>query len=371
MVNKKLKIAFGIIAKKTLAGPIEVSIDLTRKCTLNCVMCWWHSPLLEKHPSQEWLNEAMEYDLFKELIKDLAKLKVKRIILGGQGDPMLYPKLFDAMEHAKTAGIEIALITSGFFLNEKKIRALFELQIDILDVSLQAATSETYLEMHPGQKNDTFDRIKDNIKLLSELKRSQNLSKPLIQIIHIVCSLNYHESLKIVDFASEVGADSIGFKRVDVVPETKKLLLNESQLKELKTLLIKAEQRAKELNIYTGLDTYNKFILPGLTTGKYTTDLYSHIPCYSGWTSARILETGDVIPCCGCYEFILGNIKQQNFIDIWNSEKYNRFRKKGLHVNKKHLAEEGCKCFSCVDYAANLGIYRKFHPIKAKNLLIG
>ena len=125
MINKKLKVALGIITKKALTGPLEVSIDLTRNCTLNCVMCWWHSPLLEKHPSEEWINEAMEYDLYKELIRDLIKLKVKRIILGGQGDPLLYPRLFDAMELAKTAGLEVALITSGFFFNEKKNACTF------------------------------------------------------------------------------------------------------------------------------------------------------------------------------------------------------------------------------------------------------
>jgi MoaA/NifB/PqqE/SkfB family radical SAM enzyme len=371
MIKKKLEVALGIVAKNALTGPMEVSIDLTRKCTLNCVMCWWHSPLLEKHPSKQWINESMDYDLFKKLIRDLTKVKVKRIILGGQGDPMLYPKLFDAIELAKTAGMEVALITSGFFLNEKKIRALFDLKIDSLDVSLQAATPEIYLKMHPGHKKDTFDRIKNCITLLASLKKSKKLSNPRIQIIHIVCSYNYHESVKVVEFASEVGADSIGFKRVDVVPETEKLLLNENQLKELKTLLGKAEQKAKELNINTGLETFNKFILPGLTTGKYTIDFYSQIPCYAGWTSARILETGDVIPCCGCYELIIGNIKKRSFIDIWNSEKYKHFRGKGLNVNKKLLMQKGCKCFSCVDYGSNFGIFKKLHPFESKRCING
>jgi len=368
MIKKKIEVALGIIAKKALTGPMEVSIDLTRKCTLNCVMCWWHSSLLEKHPSKQWINESMDYDLFKELIGDLAKVKVKRIILGGQGDPMLYPKLFEAIELAKKAGIEVALITSGFFLNEKKVRALFELQLDHIDVSFQAATSETYLKIHPGQKNDTFDRIKKCVNLLARLKKSQKLRKPRIQIIHIVCSYNYHESEKVVEFAYEVGADSIGFKRIDVVPETEKLLLNKNQLMELKSLLNKAERKAKMLKISTGLDTFNKFILPGLTSGKYTAGLYSHIPCYAGWKSARILETGDVIPCCGCYELIIGNINHQTFIDIWNSAKYRHFRKKALHVDKKLLMEKGCKCFSCVDYASNLGIFRKLHPFESKLL---
>ena len=366
--TKKVKVALGIITKKVLTGPIEVSVDLTRRCTLDCLMCWWRSPLLEKQPSSEWSNQAMDYELFKELIRDFKKLKIKRIILGGQGDPMLYPKLFEVMELTKKAGIEVALITSGFYLTEKKVRTLFDLQVDCLDVSLQAATSETYHRLHPGQRKDTFSRIKNHLMLLSKLKEEAHQNVPDVRIIHIICSLNYHETVKVIEFASEVGADSIGYKRVDVTTQTKELLLNEKQWEDFQELLNKAEKKAIELGIGTGIKTFRKFILKGLTTGIYTTDFYSQIPCYVGWNSARILETGDVIPCCGCFDVILGNIKQNSFIDIWYSDTYQKFRKQALHLDKKAARKAGCKCYSCVDYGTNLGIYGRLHPIKAKEI---
>lgn len=365
MMIKRIKVALGIATRKVLSGPIEVSVDLTRKCTLNCLMCWWWSPLVKKRPSLKWANQEMDYELFKELIQDLKKIGVKRIILGGQGEPFLYSKLLETIEITKKAGIEVALITSGFFLNEKKIRAIFDLRIDSIDISLQAATAETYLKIHPGQKEESFKRIKNQLILLSKLKETFNRTVPKVRIIHVICNLNYQETVKVVEFAREVGADSIGFKRIDVIPETKGLLLSEEQLKETRDLLNKAEKKAMELGIDTAISTYRKYILEGLTTGVYTTDFYARIPCYVGWHSARILVDGNVIPCCGCYDLILGNIAHSSFITIWNCEKYQRFRQQAIGINKESLFQNGCKCHSCVDYSANLGIYRKLHPIKA------
>ncbi|MFC1570489.1 SPASM domain-containing protein, partial [Candidatus Omnitrophota bacterium] len=63
------------------------------------------------------------------------------------------------------------------------------------------------------------------------------------------------------------------------------------------------------------------------------------------------------------------NVNDDTFCAIWNSEKYRKFRQQAADLNKKALLKEGCKCHSCVDYGANLGIYRKLHPIKARKLI--
>lgn len=365
MLIKKIKVALGIITGKVLTGPIEISIDLTRKCTLDCLMCWWWSPLLKKRPSPEWANQKIDFGLLKSLIHDLKKIRVKRIILGGQGDPFLYPNLLEAIEIIKKAGMQVALITCGAYFNEKIIKAIFDLRVDSIDVSLQAATTETYLKIHPGQRREIFDEIKSCLILLSKLKKSFNRVIPRVMLLHVICNLNYLETVKVVELARDIGADLVGFKRVDVVPQTRGLLLAKEQLLELKDLLKEAKEKAKKFGITTTIDSYRKYILKGMTTGVYTSDFYSRIPCYVGWRSARILSDGNVIPCCGSYDLIFGNIHHSSFIDIWNSERYNRFRQQALDMDKNALLRKGCKCYSCVDYGPNIGIYRILHPFKA------
>lgn len=365
---KKIKVGLGILTGRVLTGPMEVSVDLTRKCNLDCLMCWWWSPLLEKCPSLEWANQEIDYELFKQLICDFKRLQVKMVILGGQGEPFLYPKLLEAVKLVKQAGMEVSIITSGFFLNQKNIKAIFDLETDYLDVSLQAATAGTYLAIHPGQNSETFNRIKEQLIFLSKLKKTHHRTKPLVQMVDTICRLNYQETAKLVELAKELGAESISFKRLDVIPQTKGLLLTEGQLKELETLLDEAERKAGQLGIRTSAASYRKYVLSGLTSGVYTRQLYREIPCYVGWRVVRVLSNGDVIPCCGCYEFILGNIHQSSFIDIWNSREYEEFRRLSINIQKSSSLFKRCKCYSCTDHNMNLAVYRRLHPIKTRRI---
>src|SRR5207244_7297316 len=58
-------------------------------------------------------------------------------------------------------------------------------------------------------------------------------------------------------------------------------------------------------------------------------------PCPFLWEGVHILTNGDVIACCrdSDYEEVMGNSYETPILDIWNSEKYRRFRR--LHVLKK------------------------------------
>lgn len=366
MLIKKLKVALGIYARKPLTGPVVVSVDLTRKCSTDCVMCWYWSPLLKERPSAEWACQQIGYDTFMKLLEDFKKLNVKRLIFGGQGDPLLHPRLMDIVEATKKAGIGTAVITGGNYFNAEKLKKLVELGTDHIDVSVQAATPETYKRVHPTLAEGTFERIKGSLLLLAELKKKAGLEHPTVSIIDAVCSANYRDTVKMVEFAHEVGAQSVGYKRVDVIPETRSMLLNEAQVKELRELLEKAEERAAVLGIATSAGPYGKYIIPGLTSGDYTADYYSHIPCYVGWLSSRILSDGGVIPCCGCYAPPLGNINHNTFAEIWNSEKYREFREKSINIFKNPKLVENCKCSSCVDFESNYGVYRRLHPFSGK-----
>ena len=363
---KKMMVALGIITRNALTGPIGVSVDLTRRCTMDCVMCWWRSPLLKARPLLEEKEQDMDFELFKALIGDLKKLEVEMITLGGQGEPLLYPRLFEAMELVKAAGMKICLITSGAYFNKKNIKTIFDLGTDHIDVSIQAATRETFVKMHPSQKAELFDGIKESLILLSEFKSKHKIPLPKVNIITAICKFNFRETVRMIELAKETGAESAGFKRVDVTPETKDLLLTKAESEELKGLLDEAEKKAALLGIKNAIGRYRRYALQGLTTGDYTASFYADVPCYVGWRSARVLTDGSVIPCCGCLDFILGNISNSSFGAIWSSDIYGKFRGQSLHIRKNPELFKRCKCYSCADIVSNLAIYRRLHPIKAR-----
>jgi len=316
MLAKKIKVALGILARRPLTGPVTVSVDLTRKCTMGCVMCWYWSPLIKEKPSCAWSEEHLEYPLFLRLLEDLRKLQVKNIIFGGQGDPFLHPDIMRIIAATKKAGIGVSLITSGNYFSAESLKGLVELGVDELDVSLHAATPEVYGRMHPSLKPGVFGKIKADLIRLKELKAAGSC-RPYLRLIDAVCGLNYKDAALMPELAAEVGASHIGYKRMDVIPETRSLLMTPEQVRELDGLLAAAESRAAALGVTTSLGFFRRYIVPGLTTGEYTTGYYSEVPCYVGWLSSRVLSDGSVVPCCGCYNPPLGNIRRSSFAEIW------------------------------------------------------
>ena len=68
--------------------------------------------------------------------------------------------------------------------------------------------------------------------------------------------------------------------------------------------------------------------------------------CHYPWSSFAIKSNGEVAMCTEDYnnEIILGDIKKDSLIDIWNGEKYTNFRK--THFDKK----TGDSCNMCTDH---------------------
>ena len=62
---------------------------------------------------------------------------------------------------------------------------------------------------------------------------------------------------------------------------------------------------------------------------KFDKERFSHQPlCGVGYDNCCITVNGDVYPCAGWQEYVLGNVYQQSLKDIWeNSEKIKQLRK--------------------------------------------
>jgi MoaA/NifB/PqqE/SkfB family radical SAM enzyme len=62
--------------------------------------------------------------------------------------------------------------------------------------------------------------------------------------------------------------------------------------------------------------------------------------CVSPWTTMYISPSGCVYPCLNYY---VGNIREQPFRELWNSERYRQYRKKLLRDG------QFADCIGCCD----------------------
>lgn len=361
---KKIKIVLGILARTALTGPLEAAIDISNSCGLGCVTCWFYSPLRKEKVTAEWAGRQMSFDLFRRIIAELKALDVRKVMLGGDGDPFTHPRIIDMLEYSKQAGMAVDTATCGIFFDDASLRRLFETGLDGLSISILAATPEDYLAMHPGRNTELFEKIRRSVLLLSKWKREAQKKLPYITLIDVISRLNCSAADRMIVFAAEVGANAVAFKRMSAMPFTRELLLNEAQVRELDRKLQAAAEKAKALGVAENIASFRRGTLPGLSSGDYTSDVYTRIPCYIGWIYTRILCDGSVVPCCGCYDYRLGNLAERSFREIWYSKEYAGFRAQSIKIRNDRAITGRCACHSCVHAGMNLGIHRALHFMK-------
>jgi radical SAM protein with 4Fe4S-binding SPASM domain len=259
----------------------------------------------------------------------------------GEGEPLLHPDIIEMARYVKSKGMICKVITNGSLFTDEMIEAFKRDRLDELNISVHAATIETFHKIHPKQPKMMFDKIKRDIKKFSDTKL------PKVIMTNVIFSHNYHEIEAMLDFAIEVGAERIFFKPMSIPPHVKELRLGEGQKKEMLDI-IENIPKSKLEKVQTNLEEMKKFFTgPAIVT--------KDVPCYTGWVYSKILQNGDVIACCDGYDHMMGKVDEgTSFKDIWQSGKYKEFREAYDDVGKR--MKMGFTCDRCQFYSQNVVI---------------
>lgn len=320
-------------------------------------------------PGDEFIKSIQNLDADRDstlgLIDEMLGMGVQQFLFTGIGETFMHKNVIEFMRYAKRTGSSCIANTNGTLLDQKIIDELIEMGFDELRVTTMAGTREAYLHTHPGVRDGMFNKIRESLLYLSERKAAIGIKKPKVSLCYIVLSTNYDGLNDFCELARLIRADRVLFRPVDttgdenmakLIPSTEQAAIVVKQLTEMKSYL---ESHKIIHNINYFLRIFKKQI--------DTSELYTIIPCYIGWLSARIdLLKGNVYPCCKCYE-PLGNVFKQKFSEIWNGQAYSRFRKEALQINKRQTIVHVCDCNRCANHTPNLRVYKLLHPVKARS----
>ena len=306
--------------------PIRIWIEPTNACNLKCKLC---PQSLGGFPSKG----IMDLELMKKISSELRSIQPKLVTLHLSGEPLLHPDIPQLISIIKKEKLNTALSTNGLLMTKQKIEKIIEAGLDCIRIDF-AANKERYEEI---RQNSVWDAVYENIKRLIELKRQKTSFKPLVLIFNI-----------------------------DVVKSKKESARNLNSLKELfnngsvKTLNIELHKWAGEFAREaeeSGL--YEKLSLPDIPKGKY-------FPCPHIFGSFGITWDGDVVPCCRDLkkDFIIGNIKDNSIMQLWNSEKLMELRQK--QIEKKYMDIPLCR--NCTMLWGNYSLL-KFTQRSLQNLI--
>jgi radical SAM protein with 4Fe4S-binding SPASM domain len=374
------KVLAGIAhGSRGFGGPYQASLNLSNRCNLRCIHCYFYSPLLRvpnffdvrqargrraPMPARQEVNGRQLLDAdagrTRVLLDELLHMGTWRFHFSGSGEPFMHRDAIEFMARVKHAGRECIVNTNGTFLDAASAEALVAMGLDEVRVTTMAGTADLYERTHPGSRPGTLERLREGLRALSERKAAAGARRPAVNLVYVVVRQNVEGLADFARFAHEVGADGVILQPMDdvgdsalaeVVPTEPEAAAVVRQLPEVKRLL-------DERGLRHNLDRFEMVFNRGLDTRA----LYRIIPCYMGWISLRVQVGGDVHPCHRCYDPV-GNVSEKSMAEVWNGPAYRRFRRESAMINKRGSPVEGCSCGSCCHYATNVRVFRRLHPL--------
>src|SRR3984957_1943943 len=169
--------------------PLQVSIEVTRRCPLECLHCYNNLPMGDMVAKQRELTKEEHFKMLDELVE----MGCFWLLYTG-GEIFARKDFLEIYTHAKKKGFLITLFTNGTIITEAIADYLVEWPPFAIEITLYGRTRETYeaLTAIPG----SYDRCLRGIQLLRERGLPLKLKT-------VATSINKHEVLAMRQFAEE------------------------------------------------------------------------------------------------------------------------------------------------------------------------
>ena len=307
--------------------PFKLKMECSSICNLKCKMCPLNTGLKRKQGLLKFENFKYVFD----------QIKPAYLNLTGIGEPFLNPDLFKIIKYAKNKKAMVKLDTNGTFLNKENIKKILDTKIDIISTSIDGADRKSYEKIRIGSN---FELVKKNIKnLIKERDKTKSLSE--VHMFFVLQEDNMQGLPNFIKLAEELGVDYMAGSFVVSLGKNKnkrnKIFNHKENLKEL---IKKTKKLVQESKIDISIDPLLEYL-----EYEGEKEFYNEkTPCYMPWYSTFITWDGYVNPCdFSCdNEIVFGNVFEEPFKNIWNNEKYKKFRLEILKNRNKINLCKGC-----------------------------
>jgi radical SAM protein with 4Fe4S-binding SPASM domain len=310
------------------ANPRVVFIEVTNHCNLLCETCPRTFFTYENPQTLSWEKFVRIVEQFPEM---------QRVVLHGIGEPLMNRDLARIIEYLKARNATVLFNTNATLLNEEWSRKLIASGLDEMRVSMDAANPKTYAQIRGAP---LFDRIVQNLERFTKIQRELNADKPRVSIWMTGMRENISELPDLVRLAARVGVREVYLQRMVYYLDNANppgLMRQGHALfddfnSQVDRVLLEAEKIADELGVTlraSGATDPRRSLAQSQENSARP-----WAECMRPWTTAYITANGNCLPCCLApfatqdYQSLeMGNLFEQPFAEIWNTEKYRAWRK--------------------------------------------
>ncbi|NQU95621.1 MAG: radical SAM protein [Candidatus Omnitrophica bacterium] len=337
--------------------PTQLALLPTMRCNLRCKMCaqWGEQGHFKTEAVSGLKSEELRFEQWKKIIDETCP---KRIIIWG-GEPFLYPKIMQLISYIKSKDLRCLVITNGTLLSPYACEVV-RTRLDEIEISLDG----------PREVNDkirnagAYDKTIESIRALVKARDQKKTRYPKIIINTVITEDSYNTLEKMVELSKTLRIDGIHFiygwniplhmgrryeevcsKLFGIEAASWRGFRKEEINMNLKRLsgIIKNIQTKRNEGLHI---TFLPELSPAEIANFYNnTSKMSQKKCFSLWARADIRYNGDIVFCGDFPDYVLGNVKKDSFLAIWNGKKAREFRKKIKEVNLLPVCSRCCNLY--------------------------
>ena len=291
--------------RNRLQGPVWAQVQTVDRCNAACRMCLYSS--LNRRGPAHFMDEGL-YARILDGFRRSGTLKLLELML--QNEPLMDGQLARRIRLAREAlgpGVQIGTVTNGSPLTEKRAQELLEAGLDMLEVSIDAASRQTYELIHRGLD---FDRVIRNTE--SVLRRA---GRTTVRVRFLKLRQNEAEQEEFVRYWRSRGVPVLVYSLVN----------RAGRLDEFERL-----KRPRDKLLIKGLKSLAGRLYPR---------------CIKLFTTINVLWDGRVILCSNDWtsRVVVGDLSQQSLPEVWNGERMNYYR----HLLWAHRYAQSPPCSDC------------------------
>lgn len=307
-----------------------LQIPVTDNCNLLCKHCPRES---------KYLRKDISLDDFKKYLSKFSPEDFDSLLLSDFGEPLIRADFMEILRYVKVRGFKHAqIVTTGSLLSEAWCKAIVEENLlgQIL-VSIEASSKDLYEHI----RGSDFDLMKTNVKRLADYKKTMGSPYPELFFNAVCLKKNIDELPGIMDLAHELGLNYVYFVHLNGVPSD----IYKDRKEDLSGKLYFQDQHLNNCGkehiqgVFKEIDEKSKkYRIPYLPPEDYFPEPYpnakaekkqkkEHKGCAKPYEWVQVDPYGNIYPCCQISRrYAVGNLNDQNFKKLWDSEKFTEFR---------------------------------------------
>jgi radical SAM protein with 4Fe4S-binding SPASM domain len=272
--------------------PLGISIEPTTSCNLRCPEC--PSGLRSFTRPTGMLQEKV----FETVINQLAP-SLMNLTFYFQGEPYLNTKFLEMVRYASDKKVFTSTSTNAHYLNDEQAKRTVESGLDRLIISIDGVSQETYEQYRVGGQ---LSKVIEGTKNIIAWKQKLKSRTPHVVFQFLVVRANENDIPRLYQLAKEMGVDEVKLKTAQIYDyENGSPLIPENP-------------------------KYSRYQKAENGLFKIKNPLLNQ--CWKMWSSCVITWDGKVVPCCFDKDakHVMGDVTQQPFEEIWQSQPYQSFR---------------------------------------------